>query len=291
MPPELYAGGFHNFNTAGGPPDIAQTVLVGFAVGGTTDATFDFQWDDPYDVTPVTVGPNITSGSGAVPPNGSFDFTFPGNSGERVQVKVTADSSTPNFDSIITLIDPDGNTVVRQNTGTDETLLIFLQKTGTYTVRVTQFGDQTGGEINYSVDHASGTQEVTTDFNILFFDRDGHFIGATGEDNRQTNRPIELAEILPSETEGNLIQVVIARSNVPPPNPKPASEIRYVCFDSGEPLEYFSFQTPITFGHSLRLARIAWRRTDFIRHFCRSHSLRRDRRLSLSINRTIGSRN
>ncbi len=249
VPPELYAGGFHNFNPDG-RQDIAQTVLIGYSVGDPTPALFDFQWDDAYDVNPVAIGPNIVNGTGTVPPGGFYDFSFPGTANERVQIQVTANPATPDFDSIIQLIAPDGSTVTTQDTGTDETLLVVLQQTGTYTVRVTQFGPQTGGTIDYSVDQASGSPLVTTDFNILFFDAAGNFIGATGEDNTQTNRPIEIAQIFPSQTQGNLIQVVIARSNIPPAHPTPASRIRYVTFTTGEPQEYFSFETPITFGHN-----------------------------------------
>lgn len=254
VPPELYAGGFHNFNPAPGQKDIAQSVLIGGASNGTLAAVFDFQWDDPYNVNPITIGDNIVSGTGTVPPGGSDDFTFPGTAGECVQISVSANPGTPSFDSIIELIAPDGSSVITQDTGTDEVLVIGLEQTGTYTVRVTQFGTQTGGMYDYSVDEViDGCQQlVTTDFNILFFKGDGTFIGATGENNIQTGRPVEIAQILPSQTtSGNIVQVVIARSNTPPPDPQPASKVRYVTFTSGEPQEYFSYnQTPITFGHN-----------------------------------------
>ena len=53
VPPELYAGGFHNFNPAPGQKDIAQSVLIGGSSTGTLAAIFDFQWDDPYNVNPI----------------------------------------------------------------------------------------------------------------------------------------------------------------------------------------------------------------------------------------------
>lgn len=249
VPPEFYAGGFHNFNPKSGQKDIAQSVLIGGSSTGSLSAIFDFQWDDPYDVNPVVIGPNIVMGTGSVPPGGSDDFTFPGTTDQRVQIQVTGDAG---FDSIIELIAPDNTTVVVQDTGTDETLLIFLPQTGTYTVRVTQFGTQTGGTFSYSVDEASGAPLVSTDFNLLFFTGNGNFIGAVGENNIQTNRPIEIAQIFPSQTTaGNIVQVVIARSNTPPSDPTPASRLKYVTFTSGEPQEYFSYnKTPITFGHN-----------------------------------------
>ncbi|CAN5555026.1 S8 family serine peptidase [soil metagenome] len=248
VPRELYAGGFHDFNPKPGQTDIAQTVLI-----GEPSAIFDFQWDDPYNVNPVVIGDNIVSGTGTVPAGGSDDFTFPGTAGECVQITVTDHPDNTAFDAIIELIAPDGSTVISQDTGTDEVLIIGLTQTGTYTVRVTQFGTQTGGMYDYSVDEAIGgcEQLVTTDFNMLFFTQSGDFIGTSGENNIQTNRPVELAAIPPSLTTNNLIQVVIARSNIPPPNPTPASRIRYVTFTSGEPQEYFTINnTPITFGHN-----------------------------------------
>lgn len=254
VPAELYAGGFHNFNPAPGQKDIAQSVLIGGSSTGTLAAIFDFQWDDPYNVNPTTIGDNIVSGTGTVPPGGSDDFTFPGTAGDCVQITVTDHPDATIFDSIIELIAPDNTSIIVQDTGIDELLVIGLDQTGTYTVRVTQFGTQTGGDYDYSVDEViDGCQQlVTTDFNILFFKGDGTFIGATGENNIQTGRPVEIAQILPSQTTaGNIVQVVFARSNTPPPDPQPASRVRYVTFTSGEPQEYFTYnKTPITFGHN-----------------------------------------
>ncbi len=254
VPPELYAGGFHNFTPEPGKQDIAQNVLIGGSATGTLAAVFDFQWDDAYDVSEVVIGDNIVNGTGTVPPGGSNDFTFPGTAGDCVQISVSDHPDTTDFDSIIELIAPDGTSIITQDTGTDELLTIKLDQTGTYTVRVTQFGTQTGGMYDYSVDEVvNGCQSlVTTDFNILFFNANGQFIGGTGENNIQTNRPVEIAQILPSQTTaGNIVQVVIARSNTPPPNPTPASRVRYVTFTSGEPQEYFNYNaTPITFGHN-----------------------------------------
>ena len=254
VPPELYAGGFHNFSPRPGQQDIAQNVLIGGSSTGTLAAIFDFQWDDPYDTNPVQLGDNIVNGTGNVPPNGSDDFTFPGTAGDCVQISVVDHPDATAFDAIIEVIAPDGTSIITQDTGTDELLTLKLDQTGTYTVRVTQFGTQTGGQYDYSVDEVvNGCQQlITTDFNMLFFDGNGNFIGTSGENNIQTGRPVEIAQILPSQTTaGNIVQVVIARSNTPPPNPEPASRVRYVTFTSGEPQEYFTYnQTPVTFGHN-----------------------------------------
>ena len=36
---------------------------------------------------------------------------------------------------------------------------------------------------------------VTTDYNLLFFDAHGHFIGASADHNQLSGRPIEIAGI------------------------------------------------------------------------------------------------
>ncbi|MDQ3119260.1 MAG: peptidase S53 [Verrucomicrobiota bacterium] len=252
VPPQLYAGGFQDFDPDAAQ-DVAQTVDIG------SSATFAFQWDDPYDVNPVVVGEPFVSGTGTVPPAGMFDFTFSGNTDQRVQIDVFGSGSTPNFDAIVQVIAPDSTSVVTQDTGNGETLLLFLPQTGTYTVRVTEFTSGgtpgPGGQVDYSVATATGTL-ISTDFNLLAFRADGSFIGATGEDNINTNRPTEIPRITavaaagPGATSAQ-IQIVIARRNVPPATPQPASVVRYVTFTSGTVREYFSYtDTPVTFGHN-----------------------------------------
>ena len=250
VPAELYAGGFHNFNPAPGQLDVAQTVAIG------TSATFSFQWDDPYDVNPVTVDPPFLKGDGTVAPAGSFEFTFAGNAKQRVQITVVGRGTSPNFDAIVELIDPDGVSLLKQDTGTSETVTTFLPKTGTYKVRVTEFAaappvPPLGGEFHYEVANASGVPFISSDFNVLFFKEDGSFINQASENNINTNRPVELARVTNSQA-GNTgrVQVVFARSNVPPAGTPQATKVRYVTFTSGFPQEYFGYQTPVTFGHN-----------------------------------------
>ena len=256
VPPHLYAGGFHDFNPAPGAAglDVAQLCTI----AGTS--RLPFQWDDPFDQSPVTVGAPFASGTGAVAPNGFFDFTFNGTEDQRVQISVFGtDNATPttpdSFDAIVDVFGPDNQQIAHQDTGNREDLLMFLPATGTYRVRVTQFGTQTGGSFNWEVKNASGAPLITNDFNILFFRSDGSYIGAVGEDNITTNRPVELASINPAAlgiTNGQL-QIVIARSNTPPVNVTQAKRLKYVSYEGPiEPAEYFSFQSlyGITYGHS-----------------------------------------
>ena len=93
---------------------------------------------------------------------------------------------------------------------------------------------------------ASGAQLVQTDFNLLFFDANGKFIGAAAENNLVTGRPIELAQVSGTFD----VQMVIARANTPPPGILAADHLRYVWFGGGQPREFVDYTTPATFGHS-----------------------------------------
>src|SRR5262249_3623363 len=98
---------------------------------------------------------------------------------------------------------------------------------------------------------------VTTDFNILFFRPDtGAFIPISGlgsncvcEPNLATNRPGELSPTLTFPTRLTQVQMVIARGNTPTA-PNPASRLRYKFINAATPAEYFSYSTPVTYGHN-----------------------------------------
>ncbi|HSH38746.1 MAG TPA: hypothetical protein VK993_08165, partial [Chthoniobacterales bacterium] len=189
--PELYAGGFHNFNPATGQQDVAQTILIG------TSAIFDFQWDDPYDVSPIEVGAVIASTRGTValdPTDGNgtttVNYTFTGIANQRVRIFADSDGTpTGNPDVTITLRDSAGNLIAFEDSGTSpDSLITFLLKDDTYTVQIGGFdatpatpgGESLGGIVS-DVRNASGAPLVSTDFNVLLFRRDGSFIGALGE--------------------------------------------------------------------------------------------------------------
>ncbi|HET9445812.1 MAG TPA: pre-peptidase C-terminal domain-containing protein [Steroidobacteraceae bacterium] len=243
VPPDLYAGGFHDFNADSGAIDIAQTVQ--FAAGNT----FVFQWNEPFDpIPPTPVGDPIVQGSGTVPPNGDDRFTFNGTAGQVVEIFVDADpaSATPNPDLTLALLDPDGNEIDFVDTGTNpESLTLELPETGTYTVVVDSFLPAQFGGYIYRVQEVEITEQVLSDYNILFFLPNGTFIGALAEQNRFTNRPIEIGGI-PATT----LQVVVARANVPAENRNVADRIRYVGFGGVNPQEYFSYLDPVTYGHN-----------------------------------------
>jgi Subtilase family len=240
--PALYAGGFHNFRTDGGQ-DIAQNISL------TNNGTISFQWDDPYDVTTPTLGATLLSSSGVTTTaSPTADFTLAGTAGQRVSIFVDGNPSNPptNPDVTITLIDPTGKQIAFADGGTTpETLLTFLPTTGNYTIRIGGFQGAVGS-FTITVQEASGTAGITSDYNLLFFTTSGTFITAAATNNFSINQPIETLRLTGTGT----VQMVIARANTPPPTPTPASKLRYVWFTSGTPTEYFSYNYPVTFGHN-----------------------------------------
>jgi hypothetical protein len=243
VPPELYAGGFHNF-APDGKLDIAQT--ISFA----DDTTIVFQWNEPYDPKPPTpVGAPLASGKGSVPLGGTDQFTFVGKAGTLVQIFADTDNSNGNGhpDLTLTVIDPAGEVIAFvDSTTVPESAILELPADGTYTVEVGSFEADQSGDFVYTVQEVEIAEQVLTDYNLLFFTTTGRFIGALAEQNRFTNRPVEIGG-LPNAT----LQMVIARANVPPAkNRNVADRIRYLGFGTMQPQEYFSYMDPVTFGHN-----------------------------------------
>jgi len=244
VPPELYAGGFHDFDEGEGI-DISQTVQIG---GGNPSIVL--QWNEPYDPAPPTpVGAPLATGTGTVPVGGDSAFTFQGTAGTLVQIFADADDTTTgtaNPDLTLEIFDPNGNSLQFVDTGTNpESTILELPLSGTYTVVVDSFQPDQSGDYLYRVQQVLVEERVLSDYNLLFF-FNGNFVGASAEQNRLTNRPVEFIG-LPSAT----LQVVIARANTPPAsNRNVADRIRYVGFDSVTPLEHFSYHGPVTYGHN-----------------------------------------
>jgi hypothetical protein len=242
--PALYAGGFHDFDPGSGV-DIAQTIQF---VSGNT---LVFQWNEPFDpIPPTPTGPPLATGVGTVPAGGDASFTFNGTAGQLVEIFIDADDTTtgiPNPDLTFELLDPDGNTIQFVDTGTNpESLTLELPATGTYTVIVDSFAAAQFGDFLYRVQPVSVVEQVLTDFNLLFFLPNGTFIGALAEQNRFTNRPMEIGGL-----PGTTLQMVISRANVPNShNKNVADRIRYVGFGGVNPQEYFSYLDPVTYGHN-----------------------------------------
>jgi hypothetical protein len=242
--PALYAGGFHDF-AGGSDVDIAQTIAF------TNGSTIVFQWNEPYDpIPPTPVGAPVVAGVSTVPPGGTSTFTFPGAAGQLVEIFLDADNTTtgtPNPDLTFTLFDPNGQQIQFVDSSTNpESLILELPLAGTYTVLVDSFAPAQFGDYSYRVQEVEVVEQVLSDYNLLFFLPNGTFVGSFAEQNRFTNRPVEIGQ-LPGAT----LQMVIARANTPNgKNRNVADRIRYVGFSGVNPQEYFSYLGPVTYGHN-----------------------------------------
>src|SRR4051812_12989264 len=251
--PALYAGGFHNFNPNG--QDVAQTINTANDAGA-----FILQWNDPYDTSAPNITGTLFTGSGNSVGGSEQDFgPFQFQAGHLYVVTVKSTPATPadNFDAIVAIRDQNGNTLVDQDTGTDEVVFFYAPTTGNYTVHVHPFAATppayTHGPYSVLVQTASNLSGITQDFNVLFFDTSGNFISALGTNSFIDNRPYEI--LVPSFNNDGFsqIQMVISRSNTTAPA-NAANQLKYVWFGNGlsgvGPAEYGDILTPVTYGHS-----------------------------------------
>jgi hypothetical protein len=272
VPTNLYAGGFHNFDPSGDPnkQDTAQTVnvpsLAVLAQFLLTNYFLVFQWDDPYDsATPTLNQPPIWSNSGSVDGTTTTSVTFNASSTPPLppftagqEYVITEHATSGDFDAIIDIIDPSGNTVLHQDTGVDETVFFFPQVSGQYQIKVSAFssgpGMTTSGSFSIVLNTANGQQLVTTDLNLLVFDVAGNYVASKSltANNLATNQPIEVGALMGDNS--TQLQFVIARSNVPTAA-RPATHVRWVMPGNGipnlGPNEYFTYGSPTTGGHAI----------------------------------------
>ena len=250
VPANLYAGGFHNFNPNGGL-DVAQT----WAAPASTTSRTSFQWDDPYNQTVTFNTPAIYNATGTSDGTTTTPSTFTTPSltaGSNYVITVTATSGA--FDAIVTIKDPNGNTVVNaQDTGTDETINFFPTVTGPYQIIVGIYGATTG---NFAVNVYTGNnKKVTTDFNVLAFDTAGNYLPGSSmvADNIANNVPYD-SVISVAATGQTQVQYVVARTAIPAATPTPASIFRIDIRGNGAsgygPVEYFTVNQANTKAHS-----------------------------------------
>ena len=270
VPPNLFAGGFHNFTGNPSSPDFAQTVNVPSEAVLAQFLALDYflvmEWDDPYDTTVPTLNqPPIFSGSGSIDGVTTMSVTFNGSSTPPLppftagqEYVVTEHATSGDFDGQITIDDPSGNQVLFQDNGIDETVYFFPQVTGQYTIKVTAYSPEPGmsttGTFSLVVNTANGHQSVTTDLNLLVFDMAGNYQASKSltNNNLASNEPVELEAIMGDNS--SQLQFVIASSNTPPATPQPATHVRWLLPEDGipnvGPAEYFMYDTPTTWGHS-----------------------------------------
>ena len=255
VPPELYAGGFHNFNPNPGQQDVAQTWAMPSGAPPTV-----LEWDDPYDQNTAAVldMPALYHNTGTITSvQTTVTYTdIPAlTAGQLYEIDEVATSG--NFDGTITLKDPSNNTVVSQDNTVDETVRFFAPVTGSgYTLIIGRFSTTTG-TFNVDMYHSSGfgaANLITTDFNLLGFNvTTGAYSAAASliANNFATNQPVDLAVLSRPSSAG--IQFVLARRNIPPASPQPASHFRIKAGGNGAggigPLEYFTYNTTATGGH------------------------------------------
>lgn len=249
VPPSLYQGGFHNFNPNG--QDIACLWTVSNA-----GAAVEMQWDDPYDSNPAVNQPPIFTGSGTVStttPAVSFG-PFSLIQSHQYVMYVTADqASNSAIDVVVTITrNSDGAVIIRQDTGTDETVNFFPPTTDSYTVTVTGLSGSVGA-FNIAIYTGNGQPLLTTDLNLLAFRADtGAYVAGSSltTNNFANGRPVELGSAV--GVSGQL-QFVIARANIPTA-PRPATRVRLGTDANSNPnnapAEYFDYNSSVTSGHS-----------------------------------------
>jgi subtilase family protein len=248
VPTDLYQGGFHNWNPNG--QDIAA--LWNIQAGG---ALAEVQWNDPYDSNPVVNEPPIFTGNGNVATAnqvvnfGPFSFT----ANNQYVIKVAADNS--GIDVVVTVTrDSDSKLIIRQDTGTDETVNFFPPTTGNYTVGVTGLDGSTGA-FTIKINTGNGTPLLSTDINLLVFRADnGAYLPDSSlvTNNIANNRPLELGGVFPVTGQPQ-VQFVIARSFIPSAA-HPADYLRCSTAANSNPnnapAEYFDYNSSVTGGHN-----------------------------------------
>jgi hypothetical protein len=238
--PALYDGGLQDMDPGPGT-DVAQTVTLGEQGG-----LLDLQWDDPVDLDGATLSQPIFAASGEITeaqPAPTFSFTpTPEQVGSLVQFRTDAIPSGTT-DLILSVRAPDGTNLGTIDTGSSpEVLSTRLRQAGTYTITVSGFGGDTG-DFTVDVRQVIAPSRVSTDFNVLFFDPDGHFLGVSADDNPLSGRPSEVVPIAGVPQ----VQMVVARAGT---GPVGATRLRSVLSYDAAFAEYDDPLAPGTFGHS-----------------------------------------
>lgn len=263
VPAGLYAGGFHNFNPNG--QDVAQTWNLPASLANSQGT--EMQWDDPYDQSVPPLGPQIYNGGGSITTFGAtvtFDQTSTPplpvfTAGQGYYVTETATSG--DFDGVVSIIDPSGNTLFTQDTGTDETIQFFAPVSGQYKVVVAAYQPTTttttAGNFSLTVNTANATPSITSDLNLLLFRLDtGAYYAARSltSNNIANNRPVELG-LVTSPAGQTQVQFVIARGNVPAAGVRLPTRVRVAVRGNGGggigPAEYFTYNTANIKGHAI----------------------------------------
>jgi hypothetical protein len=258
VPPELYAGGFHNFNPNLGQLDVAQTVNI---AGNSSQPPTVLEWNEPYDqnTEPDLVEPPVFVGNGTITnAQPEVSFTVPETLTEGVLYQLDSDADAgSSVDTIVTVLDSDGNTVVdHQDTEVDETARFFAPVTGSgYQIIIDRYSNTTGPfTVTLHATNGFSGPTISTRMSLLVFDMNGAYVpdDSLTANALATNEPIQLGVTLRSG--GSQLQYVVARANMPT-GPNVATHIRYLLPGNGlgglGPAEYFSYNTVTTGGHAM----------------------------------------
>jgi hypothetical protein len=258
VPPELYAGGFHNFDPNLGEQDVAQTVNI---ASNSNEPPTVLQWNEPYDQSsqPVLVEPPVFVGNGTISnAQPEVSFTVPATLTEGTLYQLDSDADPGSgVDTIVTVLDPDGNPVVdHQDTEVDEVARFFAPVTGAnYQIVIDRYSNTTGPfTVTLHATNGFDGPTVSTRISLLVFDMNGQYVpdDALTTNALATNEPIQLGYTLRSG--GAQLQYVIARANVPS-GPNVATHVRYLLPGNGVsglgPAEYFRYNTVTTGGHAM----------------------------------------
>ncbi|MBZ5740643.1 S8 family serine peptidase [Nocardioides mangrovi] len=240
--PALYAGGLEDMDPGKGT-DVGQTIDLVPSSG----AQILVSWNDPVDVNGASVGDPYYENTGTLTDDNTedgvtFDFT-PTDDQLGNEVLLTTDGvPSASVDLILDLKKPDGTEIGPVDTGSSpERLATALDQPGTYTITVSGYDGATG---DFTVDMSPvlAPSKVTTDFNLLIFDKSGNYLGVVGDDNTLSGRPQEALPI------GGLssFQMVIARATT---GKTPVTQMSYQIWGDGYAGEYYSPKAVSIVGH------------------------------------------
>ncbi|WP_395691287.1 S8 family serine peptidase [Nocardioides sp.] len=248
--PALYAGGLEDMDPGAGT-DVGQTINLDPNAG----AQILLSWNDPVDLNGASVGAPFLSDSGTLTDANTadgvtFEFT-PTPEQQGKEVLVTTDGvPSGGVDLILDLKKPDGTEVGPVDTGSSpERLATTLDQSGTYTITVSGYDGATG---DFTVDMSPvvAPSKVTTDFNLLIFDSQGHYLGVAGDDNTLSGRPQEVLPI------GGLssFQMVVARATT---GRTDVSRMSYQIWGEGYVGEHYSPTAVSIVGHPAAAGAVA----------------------------------
>lgn len=238
--PGLYSGGLQDMDP-GAATDVATNLALGESGG-----LVDLQWDDPVDVDGATYASPRYTATGAITgakPSATFSFTAAkADVGRTFQFRTDAIPSG-STDLVLTVTDPDGRSLGTADNGqSPEALTTTVRKAGTYRITVTGYDGATG-DLTVDVRQQTRPSDVTTDYNVLLFQRNGAFVGSLSDLNTASGQPSEIGQLAGQSS----LQMVIAKAGKGAPT---AKRLRVVLNGDIYFSEHSDPLAPAIFGHA-----------------------------------------